>query len=88
MPSNFEFKEVSPDYVQSTIRKLNPAKATGYDTILLKVLKIAAPIIANHIDPIINHFIRTAKLPPECKHAEIGSIHNKDWLLLKKIHTC
>ncbi len=33
LPSNFEFKEVSPDHVQSTLSKLNPAKATGYDKI-------------------------------------------------------
>ncbi len=33
LPSNFEFKEVSPDHVQSTLSKLNLAKATGYDKI-------------------------------------------------------
>ncbi len=65
---------------------LNPAKTTGYDKSPLppKVLKIAAPVVANPIASIINNSIRTAKFPSDCKHAEIGPIHNKDELLLKK----
>ncbi len=84
LPSNFEFKEVSPDHVQPTLSKLNPAKAKGYDKIPPKVLKIAAPVIANHIASIINNSIRTAKFPSDCKHDEIGPKHKKDELLLKK----
>ncbi len=82
LQSNFEFKEVSPDLVQSTLSKLNPAKATGYDKIPPKVLKIAAPVIANPIASIINNSIRTAKFPLDCKHAEIGPIQKKDEFLL------
>ncbi len=64
LPSNFEFKEVSPDDVQSTLSKLNPANATGYDNIPPpKVLKIAAPVILNPMASIINISIRTAKIP-------------------------
>ncbi len=62
--------------------QLNPAKATGYDTIPPKVLKIAAPVVANPTALIINNSIRTAKFPSDCKHAEIGPIHKKDELLL------
>ncbi len=63
LPSNFEFKEVSPDHVRSTLSKLNPAEATRYDKIPPKVLKIAAPVIANPMASIINNSTRTAKFP-------------------------
>ncbi len=56
LPSNFEFKEVSPDHVQSTLSKLNPQYMIKFP----KVLKIVAPVIANSIASIINNSIRTA----------------------------
>ena len=83
-PSNFKFKEVSPDSVQSIISHLDPHKATGYDKIPPKLLKIAAPAITNPITSIVNASIQTSKFPSECKKAEVGPVHKKDELLFKK----
>ncbi len=83
-PSNFQFKEVSPESVHSIISHIDPHKTTGYDTIPSKLLRITAPAITNLVTSIINNPIRTSKFPSDCKKSEIGYVHKMDELLNKK----
>ncbi len=82
--SNVQFKEVSPESVYSIISHLDPHKATGYDKIHSKLLRIAAPAITNPVTSIINNSIKTSKFPSDCKRAEVGPANKKDELLNKK----
>ncbi len=70
-PSNFQFKEVSRESVHSIISHLDPHKATGYDKIPSKLLRIAASAITNPVTSIINNSIKTSKFPSDCKRAEV-----------------
>ncbi len=71
-PSNFQFKEARPESVYSIISHLDPDKATGYDKIPSKLLRIAAPAITNPVTSIINNSIKASKFPSDCKRAEVG----------------
>ncbi len=59
-PSNFQFKEVSPESVHSIISYLDPHKATEYDKIHSKLPMIATPAITNPVTSIINNSIKTS----------------------------
>ncbi len=69
---------------KESLHEFDPHKATGYDKIPSKSLRIAAPAITNPVTSIINNSIRTSNFPSDCKRAEIGPAHKKDELLNKK----
>ena len=46
---DFRFKHVNPDIVKKHLSKLNVRKATGYDNLSPKILKLGAPVLASPI---------------------------------------
>ncbi len=70
--------------MHSIISHLDPHKATWYDKIPSKLLRIAAPAIRNPVTSIINNSVRTSKFSSDSKRTEIGPVHKKDELLNKK----
>ena len=63
--------------VLQIIQTLNSKKATGFDGISAKLLKIAAPVIGNYITKICNKSIQSGIFPETWKHAKIQPIHKK-----------
>jgi hypothetical protein len=44
---NLSFTEISDDFVEKQINKINVNKATGFDGVSVKIMKIAKPVITN-----------------------------------------
>lgn len=84
IPENeFSFSEVSSDYVYKIISKLDPHKATGYDNIPPKLLKLGGKEVAFHFTYLINSAISTSSFPDTLKLAEISAIYKKNDNLLR-----
>ena len=82
--SDFSFTQIPPAETEKILNKMDTKKATGYDSVSSKVLKIAAPVISIPLTAVINKCVTTAKFPSDCKKAEVGPIHKKESLLNKK----
>lgn len=52
-------------------------KATGTDSMGPRLLKIAAPYIADVITYICNHSIETSNFPRKWKEAKVSPLHKK-----------
>ena len=70
---NFEgilsFTEISDDFVEKQINKINVNKATGFDGVSVNIMKIAKPVIVKPITKLINKSISSAKFPDNLKEA-------------------
>ena len=73
----FTFQPVNVATVYRVITKLNISKATGIDEISAKVLKAAAPAIAELLTRIFNMSIVSDKFPAEWKVARVTPIFKK-----------
>ena len=56
------FPTAKVEYINKTIKSLNPRKATGPDGIPVKILKIARNVIESHLTNIINREIKEKKI--------------------------
>ena len=63
--STFELKEVTIPGVFKKLQEVNVAKATGYDNIPNKILKIAAPVISKSSADLFNVSITTNTFPDD-----------------------
>ena len=59
---SFGFPTAKVEYINKTIKSLNPRKATGPDGIPVKILKIARNVIESHLTNIINREIKEKKI--------------------------
>ena len=57
MPGNCRFKPLRRNQVQSALEKLNVRKASGYDSITPKMLKLASSGIADSLTKLYNESI-------------------------------
>ena len=73
----FTFQPVNVATVYRLITKLNISKATGIDEISAKVLKAAAPAVAEPLTRIFNMSIVSDKFPAEWKVARVTPIFKK-----------
>ena len=73
----FIFQPVNVETVYRLIIKLTISKATGVDDISAKVLKAAAPAIAEPLTRIFNMSIASGKFPMEWKAARLTPIFKK-----------
>ena len=62
------FKPINEDFVTKQINKLQ--KATGYDGISSKIIKLAQPVITNPIKVLINKSIDQSVFPEKLKAAQ------------------
>ena len=77
-PKSFKFKTVTSSQILSTMRKINPKKACGYDEIPGKLIKHGAEVLSTSLTPIFNNCIRISVFPDSFKKAEVRPIHKKD----------
>jgi exonuclease III len=79
----FSFKPVQSDYVQTLLSKLNVQKATGYDNIPPKMVKICAKELSVTLTELINDAFKCNRFPSDMKKAEISPIFKKKDDMLK-----
>ena len=84
--NNFSFSHVSPDQVHSIIQDLNTKKATGFDNILAKALKVASDLLAHQFCNLFNKCVDSGKFPDGAKAAEVIPIYKKSNALERKNH--
>ena len=74
---NFHFKHVNPDDVYSVIHSVNADKATGYDMMSPRLVKISAHYLCYPLCRIINLCMDKGVFPDSMKHAEIVPVFKK-----------
>ena len=73
----FHFKHVNPDDVYSVIHSVNANKATGYDMMPSRLVKISVLYRCHPLCTIINLCIDKGVFPDSMKHAEIVPVFIK-----------
>ena len=71
----FKFQVISVTKVVSLLRSLNPCKSTGIDKIPAKIIRIAAPVIAESLTKIFNTAICSETVPFDWKVARVIPLH-------------
>jgi hypothetical protein len=79
----FVFKHINEDFVDKQICKLSGKKATGYDEISSKILKLAKPTVVKPITELINKSLDTSVFPAKLKIAQVAPVHKKNSTLGK-----
>ena len=74
----FNFHSVSESDVSKLIKNIDKKKATGYDGISPKLLRIAVNELAFPITNMINKSIEHSHFPDGCKHSEISPQYKKN----------
>ena len=72
------FKEINDDFVEKQINKISVNKATGFDGISMKILKMSKPVIVKPITKLINMSIKTSEFPDTLKEAQVIPLHKKN----------
>ena len=73
----FNFHNVSTDTIKKHLQKLNCKKATGYDLLSCKLLKLGSDILCHSLCNLINMSVNLCKFPNVLKKAEICPIYKK-----------
>ncbi len=73
----FYFKSVDTDYVYKILCNLNVHKATGYDNVPPKMVKICAEELSVTMTNMINYAFKNNRFPEDMKKAEIAPIFKK-----------
>ena len=78
----FKFSSTSVKEVNDLLNKTDPTKATGYDDIPPKLLKLGATELAPTITNLINRSIEKCRFPTALKKSELSPLYkNKDNLI-------
>ena len=80
----FEFKHVYTNQIFQILRNMNDKKATGYDGIPWKLLKIGAYTLAEMLCKLINISTSECRFPDKLKLAEISALLKKSTDYVKK----
>jgi hypothetical protein len=64
--ARFHFQKVSQQEILNLLSNIATNKATGPDKISAKLVKVAAPIIANHLTIIFNKSLSEGTFPHDC----------------------
>ena len=80
---DFDFKPIPENFVVKQIVKLGIKKATGYDQISPKILKLANQAIEEPITMLINKSLETSVFPNSLKVAQVVPVHKKNSTLSK-----
>ena len=83
---SFSFQPTTDEHVAEKLHQLNSKKATGFDHIPAKLLKVSADIIAPSLTPQINNNIATSCFPTELKTAQVIPVYKKKDPLDKAIY--
>ena len=84
--SDFKFRCIDCDTMYIVIDKLDKSKATGYDGISAKILKIANPVVCTcmPLTSLFNKCVKTCIFPKQLKCANVSPIFKKENPLTKK----
>ena len=74
---SFAFQPTTVEHVAEKLHQLNSKKATGYDQIPAKLLKVSADIIAPSLTAQINNNIAASYFPTELKTAQVIPVFKK-----------
>ena len=78
----FNFSAMTVKEVNDLLNKTDPTKATGYDDIQLKLLKLGATELAPTITNLINQSVEKYRFPTALKKSELSPLFkNKDSLI-------
>ena len=80
----FSFKTVSPSQIKDKIKCLKTNKATGYDMLPAKLIKLASETLSVSLTPIINNSLKQNKFPSGLKPAIVSPVYKKNDNMLKK----
>jgi hypothetical protein len=81
---NFSFKPVMFSDMYDVLKSLDTKKATGYDDISAKILKLGSPILHIPLTNIFNKCILNSVFPSQLKCANVYPVFKKDNALVKK----
>jgi len=81
--STLTFTNIDESFVTKHIRKMNSKKATGYDGLSVKMLKLAEPVISKPLTKLINKSIENSQFPSNFKIAQVAPIFKKNSTLDK-----
>ena len=81
----FEFEKINESIIRTLIGDLNHRKASGFDHINAKFLKIACRQISLPLTAIINKCLEQGTFPALLKKANVTPIYKKRTLLIKRI---
>ena len=82
---NFDFHSVDANDVMIILKNINPTKATGYDLIPGKLIRIAHRELSAPLFHIINTSINLRSFPGIIKCAEVSPVYKKILTILKRI---
>ena len=77
MYTDFNFHTVQTEVVKSHLLKLKCNKATGYDLLPAKLLRMGSDILCNPISYLLNMSLKVCKFPSSLKYAEICPVFKK-----------
>ena len=80
----FDFKEVDVDYVYKILCKLNIHKATGYNNVPPKMVKLCAEELSVTLTEFVNYAFKNKMFPDGMKKAEISPIFKKKDDMIKE----
>ena len=80
---NFSLRLVSHDEIHKLINQVDPRKATGYDQLPPKMLRIASAALTPSVTSVANMMITNAHFPQDLKLAELSPVFKKDDSLSK-----
>ena len=75
--THFSFKEISSECIKSKLKNINIRKATGFDNIPGKILRIAHDPLSGPFSSLINTCIKQNIFPNNMKCAEVSPIFKK-----------
>ena len=79
----FNFQQVSQPLILKNLELLHPNKATGFDQISPKFLKLGSKSLSQSLTPIVNNSITACVFPEYNKKAEVTPLHKKSDQLAK-----
>ncbi len=77
----FTLKQGSVNNIKKLLSNMNPRKATGFDQLLPKLLRIAGSAIAPSMTALVNNTILYALLPADFKYVELSPVFKKENIL-------
>ena len=77
-PGAYTLKEVTPDFINKNLKKLNPNKSTGLDNIGPKFLLDGADVLTKLITHLVNLSIKSKTVPLCTKSAKVTPIYKKN----------
>ena len=77
LPNNFNFSNVTEDFVLKLLKDINIDKAAGIDNLSGKFLKDGANILAKPISKICNLSIKYSVFPTDCQVAKLKPLYKK-----------